>query len=107
MKMDGIHEVHIVERNLPKDICGPARRPTKIQTITRPDHIWPEAWTKNWEKNRSKREKHKWAIENPNLDNARSLRGIYSLDPSDEEYKDIITECKTDIGNSNGSGNAL
>ena len=34
-----------------------------------------------------RKEKHKWAIEKPKLDNARILRGIYFIDPEDEEFK--------------------
>ena len=34
--------------------------------------------------------KQERTIEEPKLDHARKLRGIYSVDPSDEEYKDII-----------------
>ena len=32
----------------------------------------------------------KWAIEKPKLDDARRLRGIYFIDPKDEESKDIL-----------------
>ena len=34
-----------------------------------------------------RKEKQKWAIEKPKLDNARRLRGIYFNDPGDEEFK--------------------
>ena len=37
-----------------------------------------------------RKEKQKWAIEKPKLDNARRLRGIYFIDPDDEEFKDIL-----------------
>ena len=40
-------------------------------------------------KNAKLREKHKWAIEKPTLDNARRLRGIYFIDPEDMEFKQI------------------
>ena len=33
-----------------------------------------------------RKEKQKWAIENPRLDNARRLLGIYFIDPEDEEF---------------------
>ena len=35
-----------------------------------------------------------WAIENPKLEHARDVRGSYSVDPSDEEYKDIIKNAR-------------
>ena len=45
-----------------------------------------------------RKEKQKWAIEKPKFDNARRLRGIYFIDPADEEFKDIakmrIESCK-------------
>ena len=34
------------KRNLQKDICGPRERLTKIQTTSRPDHVWLEVWAK-------------------------------------------------------------
>ena len=41
-------------------------------------------------KNAKLREKHKWAIGKPKLDNARRLRGIYFIDPEDKEFKETI-----------------
>ena len=76
-----------------EDICGPARRLTKIQTISRPDHIWPDAWTRIG-KAVQRKEKREWAIEKPKLEHARELRGVYSIDPSDEEYKDILENAR-------------
>ena len=37
-----------------------------------------------------RKEKQKWAIEKPKLDNARWLRGIHFNDPADEEIKETI-----------------
>ena len=31
--------------------------------------------------------KQRWAIEKPKLDNARQLRGIFFIEPNDEEFK--------------------
>ena len=42
----------------------------------------------------STRDKQEWAIEKPKLEYARNLREIYSVDPSDEEYKDIIKNAR-------------
>ena len=36
-----------------------------------------------------RKEKHKWTVAKPTLDNARRLRGVYFIDPDDEEFKDI------------------
>ena len=36
---------------------------------------------------KKKESKQKWAIETPKLDNARQLRGIFFIEPNDEEFK--------------------
>ena len=43
-------------------------RLTKRQATSRPDYLWPELW-RGMSKNAKLREKHKWAIEKPKLDN--------------------------------------
>ena len=58
------------------------RRLTRKQTTSRPDTLWPEIW--------KRKEKQKWAIQKPKLDNARKLRGIYFTHPDDEEFKKIV-----------------
>ena len=70
-----------------------SRRLTKIQTTTRPDHVWPEVWTKIG-KAAQNREKQEWAKEKPKLDNARKLKGIYFIDPDDTEYSEIFKNAK-------------
>ena len=62
---------------------------TRKQLTSRPDHLWPALW-RGMSKNAKLREKHKWAIEKPKLDNARRFRGIYFIDPEDMEFKEII-----------------
>ena len=49
-----------------------AVRLTKRQATSRPDRLWPELWTKLG-RNAKLREKQKWSIEKPKLDNARRL----------------------------------
>ena len=51
--------------------------------------------------------KQKWAIQKPKLDNARRLRGIYFIDPDDEDFKDIMKKCAWKVGISDASRNAL
>ena len=53
-------------------------RLTKRQVTSRPDHLWPELRTKLG-RNAKRREKHKWAIEKPKLDNARRYEESISL----------------------------
>ena len=46
-----------------------------------------------------RKEKQKWAIEKPKLENARRLRGIYFIDPKDEEFKDIMEKSRRKFEN--------
>ena len=41
-----------------------------------------------------RKEKQKWAIEKPKLDNARRLRGVYFVDPADEEFKRFMKKSR-------------
>ena len=68
-------------------------RLTKRQATSRPDHLWPEPWTK-LARNAKLGEKHQWAIEKPKLDNARRLRGIHFIDPEDKEFKETIKNAR-------------
>ena len=68
-------------------------RLTKRQLTSRPDHLWPELWTK-WGRNDKLKEKHKWSDEKPKLDNSRRLRGISFLDPEDGELKETIKNAR-------------
>ena len=70
------------------------RRLTTIQATTRPENLWPEVWSKIG-KAAQKREKARMGErENPKLDNARRLRGIYFIDPEDGEYKETIKDAR-------------
>ena len=71
-------------------------RLTKRQATSRPDHFWPELW-RRMSKNAKLREKHKWAIHKPKLDNARRLRGIYFIDPEDMEFKETIKNARRQL----------
>ena len=64
-------------------------RLTKRQATSRPDHVWPELWTKLG-RNAQLKERQKWSHEKPKLDDARRLRGIYFIDPEDTETKETI-----------------
>ena len=60
---------------------------TRKQLTSRPDHLWPELWTKIV-RNAKLKERQKWSDEKPKLDNARRLRGIYFIDPEEKEFKE-------------------
>ena len=42
-----------------------------------------------------KKAKQRWAIEKPKLDNAGQLRGIFFIEPNDEEFKLTIKAART------------
>ena len=45
-------------------------------------------------RNAKLKERQKWSNENPKLDNARRLRGIYFIDPEDKEFKETIENAR-------------
>ena len=94
-------DFHIERNSLRRDFCGPGET-DKIQTIPRPDHIWPNAWTRTG-KAAQRREKQEWAIEKLKLEHARKLRGSHSMDPSDEEHKDIIKNARRKLETPKGA----
>ena len=57
------------------------------------DHLWPELWIKMG-RNAKLKEKQKWSDEQPKLDNARRLRGIYFIDPEEKEFKETIKNAR-------------
>ena len=59
---------------------------TRKQKTSRPDDVWPGMW-KFMSDAARKKAKQRWAIEKPQLDNARKLRGISSVEQTDEEFK--------------------
>ena len=66
-------------------------RLTRKQTTSRPDNVWPDMWKHMSDAAKSKA-KQKRAIEKPTLDNARQVRGIFFIDPEDEEFKHTMQE---------------
>ena len=101
----GFTQFTLLEEKPPDGYMVRVVRLTKRQATPRPDHSWPGLWTK-LARNAKLREKHKWAIEKPKLDNARILRGIYFIDLEDKEFKETIWNARK-VGNTNGSRHAL
>ena len=60
----GFTKFTLLNETSPKGCMWSGERLTKIQTTTRPDHVWPEVWTKIGEAAQN-REKQKWAKEKP------------------------------------------
>ena len=73
----------------PEGKTSSGERLTRKQTTSRPDTLWPEIW-KDMSDASKRKEKQKWAIEKPMLNNARRLRGICFIDPDDEAFKNIM-----------------
>ena len=61
-------------------------RLTRKQTTSRPVKVWPEVW-KHMSEASKRKERQRWAIEKPRLDNARRLRGIFFIDPDADQLK--------------------
>ena len=78
--------IHSIEERPPDGWTWSSRRLTRKQTTLRPDNVWPDMWKHISDAAKSKA-KQKWAIETPKLDNARRLRGIFFIEPNDEEFK--------------------
>ena len=85
----GFTQFTLLEEKLPDGCMWSAVRLTKRQATSRPDHLWPELWTKLG-RNAKLKEKQKWSNKKQKLENARRLRGIYFSDPEDKEFKETI-----------------
>ena len=89
----GFTQFTLLEEKPPDGYMWSGRRLTRKQLTSRPDHLWPELWTKLG-RNAKLKEKHKWSNEKPKLDNARRLRGISFIDPEDKELKETIKNAR-------------
>ena len=95
--MDGFHKIYVIERNSSEKTFVVREETDKNPNdITSRSHV---AWRldKKWKSRSKEREKQEWAIEKPKLEYARNLRGIYSIDASEEEYKDIIKKVRRNL----------
>ena len=81
----GFTRFTILNEKPPDGYAWSGERLTRKQTSSRPDTLSPEIW-KDMSEASKRKEKQKWAIEKPKLDNAGRLRGIYFIDPADEEF---------------------
>ena len=63
---------------------------TRKQTTSRPDTLWPEIWRDMSDTSKQKKEAKVGYRKNGGFDIARKLRGIYLIDPADEEFKDVM-----------------
>ena len=89
----GFTQFTLLDEKPPDGYMWSGERLTRKQLTSRPDHPWPELW-KTMGKNAKLKERHKWSDEEPKLDNARRLRGIYFIDPEDKEFKETIKSAR-------------
>ena len=68
----GFTQFTLLEEKPPDGYMWSGERVTKRKATSSPDHLCPELWTKLG-RNAKLREKQKWSIEKPKLDNARRL----------------------------------
>ena len=78
-----------LEEKPPDGYMWSGGRLTKRQVTSRPDHLWPELWTKLG-RNAKLKKKQKWSNAKPKFDNAGRLRGLYFIDPENKEFKETI-----------------
>ena len=71
-------------------------RLTMKQTTSRPDNVWPDLW-KHLSDASERKAKQKCAIEKPKLDNVRKLRGIFSIEREDEDFKNIMKKRQKEL----------
>ena len=76
----------LLKERPPEGYAWSGWRLTRKQTTSRPDDVWPDMW-KFMSDAAKKKAKQRWAIEKPKLDNARQLKGIFFIEPNDEEFK--------------------
>ena len=93
-------------KNLQEYTCWSWERLTKRQATSRPDH-YDQNSGEECQRTLSWGRSINGQLKNPKLENARSLRGIYFIDPEDKEFKEIIKNCREKIGNTHGSSYAL
>ena len=82
----GLTRFVLLKKRPPERYTWSGERLTKKQKTSRPDDVWPDMW-KFMSDAAKKTAKQRWAIEEPKLDNARQLRGIFFIEPNDEELK--------------------
>ena len=82
--MDRFYKIQLIERKA--TLIGHMVRGETYEETHNPDDVWPGLW--NYLSDAAKKKvKQRWAIEKPKLDNARQLKGIFFIEPNDEDFK--------------------
>ena len=92
-QMHGHASQDLLSERPPDGYTWSGERLTRIQTTSRPDNVCPDMWKHMSDAAKSKA-KQKWAVEKPKLDNARQLRGIFFIEPDDEEFKHTMKNAR-------------
>ena len=71
----GFTQFTLFEEKPPNGYMWSGERLTRKQLTSRPDHLWPELWEEMGKKCQAEGEAE-WSHEEPQLDNARKLRGM-------------------------------
>ena len=90
---DRFHSIYFIGGKTPDGYMWSGVRLTRKQLTSRADHLWPELW-KSMGKHAKLMEKQKWSNEKLHLENARTLRGIYFIDPEDENFQRNHQDCR-------------
>ena len=92
----GFTQFTLLEEKPPDGFLWSGERLSRKQLTSRPDHLWPALW-KSMGKHAKLKEKQKWSNEELHLENARKLRGIYFIDPEDQEFKGTIKNVRKQL----------
>ena len=79
----------LLKEGPPEGYTWSGERLTRKHTTSRPDDVWPDMWKLVSDAVKRKAQQ-RWAFEKPKLDDARPLRGIFFIEPDDEEFKFTI-----------------
>ena len=91
--MDTPHKIHSLNERPPDGYTWSGERLARKQTTSRPDNAWPDMWQHMSDAAKSKA-KQKWAIDKLKLDDAGQLRGIFIIEPDDEEFKHTMENAR-------------
>ena len=89
----GCTRFYLLNERPPDGYTWFGERLTRKQSTPRPINVWPDMWKHVSDAAKSKA-KQEWAIEKPKLENARQSRGIFFIQPDDEEFKHTLKNAR-------------
>ena len=94
----GFTRFTLLNERPPEGYTWSGGRLTRKQTTSRPDNVWPGMW-KHTSDAAKRKTKQSWIIEKPKLDYAKQLRGIFFIEPDDEEFKQAMRNTRRKLEN--------